>query len=103
MNWYRNAHYFELNKVKQNYVINIKDKTKYDRVIISYTMYTKDKKRRDLFNFVSIVDKILLDRLVKFEIIPDDSIFYVEYDKLKYGGLSDDNYIIAEVKGLKNE
>ncbi len=79
MNWYRNSHHQESNKVKKlisDYCLQYRFK-KHTKIRIHYGVYFKDMARRDVMNAVSVVDKFVLDHMVKVGSIPDDSFKYV--------------------------
>ena len=64
MNWYRNAHYQTLNKVKKNFEPISGECFKAEKISISYTLYLSNRRRTDVSNWVAIVDKFFLDFLV---------------------------------------
>ena len=99
MNWYRNVHYQTSNKVKKMVADYVKsfDLGKFSNVKIVYTVYFKDRSRRDLLNFVSVVDKFALDALVDKGVLIDDSYQYVREYGIKFGGIVDENYVEMEI------
>lgn len=101
MNTYRNLHHQISSKLKRNfneYMIGYCFK-KYDRPIrIHYTLYFKDQRKRDLMNFVAVVDKFALDSLVKRGVIEDDNYRYVVGYTVEYGGKRDMNCIKMEIE-----
>ena len=74
LNWYRNAHYQELNKTKQTYspcnVVLFKAK----KINIEYTFVWNSNRRTDFMNWITIADKYFLDWLVKWNCLKDDCI-----------------------------
>ena len=79
MNCYRNWHYQTSNKIKKAVSIYLLkyEFPKYDKISIEYTLYFKDKRERDIMNFVSIADKFLLDHLVNPGCLEDDNYKHV--------------------------
>lgn len=78
MNWYRNAHYFEQNKVKQFYtalIFTLLPAVKYDQYTIQYTYHYKNSSS-DLMNVCSIIDKFLQDALQSKGIVQNDTVKY---------------------------
>lgn len=81
LNRYRNAYFYENNKVKKLFKEAIEDqikwktiKTPYGLAITIYYAYMSD-----LWNVESIVDKFLNDALVEYWCIPDDNMnYYIE-------------------------
>lgn len=102
MNWYRNAHHFEVNTWKHNisnYCIKF-DFGIHDKIRLHYDVYFKDNTRRDIMNAVSIVDKFVLDHMVAIGAIPDDSFKYVKSYSINYVGKSDINKVIIRIEDI---
>jgi hypothetical protein len=100
MNTYRNLHYQISNKLKKQvgeFLLQYQFK-KYDKVKIHYTLYFKDKVKRDLLNFVAVVDKFALDSLVKRGVLEDDNYNYVIGYTVAYGGKKEINCIKMEIE-----
>lgn len=75
LNWYRNAHFQLLNKVKQAYFpTNIVKGFKAKKILISYTLRWNNHRKTDFMNWVAIADKFFLDWLVNMGFIPEDNI-----------------------------
>lgn len=94
LNQYRNRHYLISNKIKHLYCEEMKkqlDWLKFKSINITYQIYYPDKRKRDKWNYYSIVQKFFLDSLVHRKCIKDDndSIVWDEtfkkpiYDKWK--------------------
>ena len=101
MNTYRNLHHQISSRLKRDvkaYMMqfNIKSYTK--PVRIHYTIYFKDQRKRDLMNFVAVVDKFALDALVERGVIKDDNYKYVVGYTVDYGGKRDINCIVMEIE-----
>lgn len=89
LNQYRNAHYFTLSSVKNDFnrqvdtlLKNIKPIT--SRVILNYTLFPSRKS--DVNNVCSIVDKFFEDLLVIKKILPDDNCEIVVGSIFSFGG-----------------
>ena len=99
MNNYRNWHYQTSNKIKHdvsNYLLQF-EFPKYDKVHINYTLVFKDKVKRDIMNFVAVVDKFFLDHLVNAGSLVDDNYLYVRSYTINPVIIGDENKIIIEV------
>ena len=100
MNTYRNLHHQVSSRLKRDfkeYMMQFKIKS-YDRPIkIHYTIYFKDQRKRDLMNFVAVVDKFALVALVERKVIQDDNYKHVIGYTVDYGGKRDINQIVMEI------
>ena len=94
------AYYRHLNDAKKNYeqITYIKlrpfKKERFDKAIITYTLFSKNKHRRDLANFLSVVDKFVSDTLVSMKIIADDDITHIPEINYLFGGYGEDKVIV---------
>jgi hypothetical protein len=95
LNNYRNAHYRILSNAKKIYADNLVDRIshpKYEEpVVLTYTYYAKSKRRLDVSNPCSIIDKFTCDALVKAEVLEDDSSKQIKQVIYKYGGIDKEN------------
>ena len=96
LNNYRNAHYRVLSISKRLYSENLVPRLKgFDRftepVSLTYTYYARSKRRLDISNPCSIIDKFTCDALVKAEILEDDSFKQIKEVIYKFGGVEKDN------------
>ena len=95
LNNYRNAHYRTLASAKKIYADNLVDRIshpKYEEpVVLTYTYYAKSKRRLDVSNPCSIIDKFTCDALVKAGILEDDSSKQIKKVVYKYGGIEKEN------------
>lgn len=79
LNWYRNSHYGIKDKVKKQYHEMVFEQlrgAKYtfkNKIRVKYKLWYK-RADCDLMNVVSVIDKFLLDALVKAEVIKDDNV-----------------------------
>ncbi len=101
MNTYRNLHYQISNKLKKqvsDYMMQFRFKLYTKPIKINYTLYFKDKVKRDLLNFVAVVDKFALDSLVERGVLEDDNYNYVVGYTVTYGGKKEINCIKMEIE-----
>jgi hypothetical protein len=78
---YRNLHHQVNSKAKINFKASVFDQVrilpKMSRISIRYTLYPPTRRRMDVANVCSIVDKYLSDVLVVMGKIPDDDYHHV--------------------------
>ena len=95
LNNYRNAHYRILSNAKKIYADNLIDRISYPKykepVVLTYTYYAKSKRRLDVSNPCSIIDKFTCDALVKAGVLEDDSSKQIKKVIYKYGGIDKEN------------
>ena len=96
LNNYRNAHYRVLSISKRLYSENLVPRLKgfnsfTEPVSLTYTYYARSKRRLDISNPCSIIDKFACDALVKAEILEDDSFKQIKEVVYKFGGVEKDN------------
>lgn len=96
LNNYRNTHYQSLNKSKVNYSEEVKSilgdiQETFNEIKLKYTYYPKDKRKRDISNICSIVDKYFCDALVDLGVIPDDNFEHVKEVTYKFGEIDKNN------------
>jgi hypothetical protein len=60
-------------------------------VTLTYTYYAKSKRRIDVSNPCSIIDKFACDALVKAEILEDDSFKQIKEVVYRFGGVDKEN------------
>lgn len=79
MNWYRNAHYHELNKAKKMFSELVRAQmTAFENegieiYRINYKMYYK-RSNQDLMNVISVVDKFVQDSLQEIGFVINDTV-----------------------------
>ncbi len=114
MNWYRNAHYQVSNNVKRMVfrrivdTLNIKSDPCFpyihSELHFSYTIYRKTKRRADLGNLGSVIDKFVSDALVEKGVIEDDNTDIIKKISFIDGGVDKDNpradLVIREFNGI---
>ena len=91
LNNYRNAHYRVLANAKKIYSENLVDRINYptyqNPVRLTYTYYAKTKRRLDISNHCSVIDKFACDALVKAKVLEDDSFLQIKEVIYKFGGI----------------
>lgn len=89
LNFYRNAHYQTLNKMKILFAESIQDQLKdlphYQQLNLIYTLYPKTHRLCDVANVCTIVDKFFCDALVKANTIEDDNYTVLKNIQYKFG------------------
>lgn len=110
LNQYRNTHYQTLNNVKRRFHDIFKGRYGYNdskpisHVHLKYTIYFKDRRKVDVGNVGSIVDKFASDCLVHFGYLEDDNREIVKKVTYEDGGV--DKYDpraeleIIEIRGM---
>lgn len=102
LNQYRNAHYFTLNTAKTNYasllVPVLKQIPKLEAVSLCYSLYLKGKRRLDINNILTVVDKFFADCLVEAGVLDDDDYSRLDHTIFRFGGFTDkESHVIIEI------
>ena len=105
LNFYRNAHYQTLNKMKVEFSKVIEpelDKLpSFKSIDLTYTLYPKTKRLCDISNVCSIVDKFFCDALVNKGKLPDDNYQYIKDIKYTFGSIDKDNpRVTVKINGV---
>ena len=91
LNRYRNLHFLILNNAKVAYYELMKDTVlqlpKFKTVSLKYIVYASTKRKFDIMNICSIVDKFFCDVLVKTGRIKDDNYDVVTKIECVFGGI----------------
>lgn len=92
INNYRNIHYLLNNKIKKYICKLVVEKCRGKTcpkppLEFIYTIYRPNKRKIDLSNVLSIVDKFVADGIVKAGLIPDDNIDYIKKVTYLDGGI----------------
>ena len=95
LNWYRNAHYTELNNIKLMFTEKVTPLIKHlpemDLIRISYILYPRTRAVLDVANVCCIVDKFFCDTLTSAKIIPDDNHKTIKMVAFGYGEVDSSN------------
>ena len=94
LNNYRNWHYQVSNGLKIKFKREIKEKLDFKiegKVKIYYEYYAPDKRKRDLMNVISVIDKFFQDALVERGCIEADDLSIVVEVNSKYIGIDKEN------------
>jgi hypothetical protein len=88
-NWFRNAHYRDQNKVKQDFAsvvaLQVTNSTPIKGAFtVEYTYYYKNK-LSDLANVCALSSKIVLDALQDVKLIENDNVQYCIQETYKVG------------------
>lgn len=63
----------------------------FNKVSITYTVFFGSKRKTDISNVCSIVDKYFCDALVELGKLPDDNYDYIKEITYKFGGIDKNN------------
>lgn len=94
LNWFRNAHYLEINRAKQEF--NEEMDRRYPSPVpfdggfplkIVHHYYHHSKREVDTNNPISVIDKFFQDWLVTRKVIPDDNYKFVELTIFWFRGI----------------
>lgn len=94
LNQYRNWHYQANNKLKRIFKDEIEPQLNFvleGKVRIMYYYYAPDKRKRDLMNIISVVDKYFQDALVENGCIEADDTSIVTEIYSLYSGIDKHN------------
>lgn len=91
-NKFRNCHHFTMNKAKHLYkdIVaseRLPESTLEGKLTFTYTLYPKSKRRMDLTNSLSAIQKFADDALVELGVIPDDDYKTVARVEYEFGGI----------------
>jgi Holliday junction resolvase RusA-like endonuclease len=94
LNLYRNNHMHVNNNIKREYAriahgVLPNWKTPMENIEIEYTLYLPDKRKRDISNVLSVVDKAFCDSLTTHGLIPDDNYQHLKKVTYMYGGMDE--------------
>lgn len=91
LNTYRNTHFYSLNKSKIEFKKLVEEDVlklpKLNKIRISYVLYAPDKRRRDISNVCSIIDKYFSDCLVELNKLTDDDYQHIPLIAYGWGGV----------------
>lgn len=95
LNEYRNAHYKVLSNAKRqmhqlvySVLTHEQRKVRFDSTVeIAFTLYKEGKRKRDVSNVCSVVDKFVCDALVAIGILHDDDCEHLPFVRYEYGGI----------------
>lgn len=95
LNNYRNASYFLLNAAKKNYkqavLPQLKQLPHFNKIKLIYVFYPNSRRRYDISNVCSIVDKFFSDALVESGHLDDDNYNYLPDVLYCFGSIDKDN------------
>jgi len=94
LNSYRNWHYSVSNNCKKKFKEDIRSSLDFKligQVRIDYEYYAPDKRKRDLMNVISVIDKFFQDALVESGCIEADDVSIVIEVNSKFMGIDREN------------
>ena len=105
LNQYRNWHYRTSNQIKSIFHVAVEGRLDFvfeGPVMIYYDYYAPNKRKVDLMNVVSVVDKFFQDTMVTKGCIEADDVSIVKRVKATYKGIDrDDPRIEATIISIK--
>jgi len=94
LNHYRNTHFMVLNTAKKNFtemilleLLSHKEIKPCSEIEIEYKLFIPNKRRMDVNNILTVVDKFFQDSLVEAGLIPDDSYIQIKKTIFSFGGI----------------
>ena len=94
LNQYRNWHYAVSNQIKSIFNLTVEDRLDFvfkGPVMIEYDYYAPNKRKVDLMNVISVVDKFFQDSMVRKGCIEADDISIVKNVIANYKGVDKEN------------
>lgn len=95
MNTYRNAYFHQLNTAKVMFKELVTHKLKhipnFEYISLVYTVYPKTRRRIDVANVCSVVDKFFSDALVEAGKLPDDNYLFLPEVVYRFGHIDKHN------------
>ena len=105
LNVYRNLHFRSLNSLKNKFhrlsEKLLKDIPPLGRIRLHYSIHPKSKRRLDIMNFGSVVDKFFSDCLTEYGIIKDDDFTQLDFASFGFGGLAKEEYILVTITEIE--
>ena len=104
LNVYRNANHHLLNRVKRWFtewflLLQTKQKCPEPPLELNYKIWLK--KKADLTNVGTVVDKFMQDAMVKKRLIKDDNVDIVKKVTFEFGGYAKEGHASLEIKAYK--
>ena len=109
LNWYRNAHHQQSNRVKKRYCQlagrQIKKLPEMDVVELEFIYYSQKGKPTDIDNWCSVSNKFFQDCLVYHGKIKEDNYKFIKKIMYTYGGPSETGkgYINIFIEGMNGQ
>jgi hypothetical protein len=111
LNVYRNLHFRSLTALKHKFQDHAKDLIStakippLGRIRLHYQVFVKTKRKLDIANVCSIVDKFFCDALQQAKIIREDDYDHLDFVSFGFGGLAAEEYVrvtITEIEPRKD-
>ena len=91
LNWFRNCHHIVANNTKIEYKRLMREQLEWitiqTPISVSYYVRFGDRRAKDVWNFISVIEKFFLDALVEYGCIPDYNCEHVISSKYYYCGI----------------
>lgn len=101
LNVFRNTKPVVNNQIKQLFRPDKIEIFRATKIRISYHVEKKSKRKYDIMNIISIVDKFFLDWLVSNRMIPDDNLYCVDYGGTTGANGCEESRVIASIEIIK--
>lgn len=102
LNIYRNLHHYQAASQKIAFATCVKPYLKgiprLDQISLEYRLFYDSKRRIDVMNFGSIVDKYFSDTLVEYGIIGDDDSHTISSVSFEFGGYAKDAHFLVRIQ-----
>ena len=107
LNVYRNLHFRSLTAQKKNFAKIAKELLRgmpqLGRIRLHYDICPSTKRRLDIVNVGSIVDKYFSDSLTENEIIEDDNYLYLDHVSFGFGGIVKEEYVLVTITEIEKK
>jgi len=108
LNIFRLQHGHMINNVKKQYhtiAEPLIPKYKYDYIKLDYELFLPDRRKRDISNLCSVIDKNFCDSLVKMGVVEDDNYEFLQEVTYRYGGYDPKarGYVLITVTNVPKE
>lgn len=105
LNVYRNLHHRSAHAQKINFAEIakklLKDIPALGRITLHYEIFVQTKRRLDIMNVGSIVDKYFSDCLTDYGVIEDDDNTHLDFVSFGFGGLVEEEYILVTITEIE--
>ncbi len=107
LNVYRNLHFRSLSAQKKNFS-KIASKLllgipSMEKITLHYDIYPSSKRRLDVMNVGSIVDKYFSDTLVESGIIDDDDYTHIDFVSFGFGSIVKNEYVLVTITEIESK
>lgn len=105
LNIYRNLHHRSHHALKKKFEdlakTLLKDTPPLGRIRLHYSVCPKTKRRLDIANVCSVIDKYFSDALTANGIIEDDDYTHLDFVSFGFGGLADQEHVLVTITEIE--